>query len=107
MMVSELNVSDGQITKFAVQSDVATIVLKDWQGKAHTLTFRDVVGVESYSPENVDLCHIKVSTESENVRKVCSIVEADESEVTEYSFISAWSDLPILSIFSKGVEIAS
>ena len=105
MMISELNVSDGQITEFTVQSDVATVVLKDWQEATHTLVFKDVIGVEAYSPECVDLCHIKVSTESEKVRKVCSIVEADENEITEYSFISAWSDLPILSIFGESAEI--
>jgi len=105
MMISELNVSDGQVTELTVQAGVVKVVLKDWQDNSHTLIFRDVVGVESYSPESVDLCHIKVSTDSERVRKVCSIVEADENEITEYSFISARSDLPILSIFSEAVEI--
>ncbi|EJE4149819.1 TPA: hypothetical protein KDY52_004464 [Vibrio parahaemolyticus] len=105
MIISELNVSDGQVTEFSVQSDVVTVVLKDWQDEVHTLIFKGVVGVESYSPEGVDLCHIKVLTESEKVRKVCSIVEADEHEFIEYSFISAWSDLPVLSVFSENVEI--
>lgn len=105
MIISELNVSDGQITKFSVQSDVVTVVLKDWQDEVHTLIFKGVIGVESYSPEGVDLCHIKVLNESEKVRKVCSIVEADAHEFIEYSFISAWSDLPVLSVFSENVEI--
>lgn len=105
MIISELNVSDGQVTEFTVRSGVATVVLKDWQDQVYTLVFNNVVGVESYSPEHVDLCHIKVLTDSEQVRKVRSVIEADEDEITEYSFISAWNDLPILSIFGEGVEI--
>ncbi len=105
MMITELNVSDGQITEFSIQSDVVTVVLKDWQEKIHKIIFKNVIGIEAYSPENVDLCHITVILDSERLRKICSIVEEDENEITEYSFISAWNDLPILTIFGEVLEI--
>ncbi|TDO98872.1 hypothetical protein [Marinomonas balearica] len=105
MIISELNVSDGQVTELTVRSGVVTVVLKDWQSQFYTLVFNNVVGIESYSPENVDLCHIKVLTDSDQIRKVRSVIEADEEEITEYSFISTWNDFPILSVFGEGVEI--
>lgn len=104
-MISELNVSDGQITELSIKADVATVVLKDWKEQTHTIVFKNVIGVEAYSPESVDLCHIKVTSESERLRKVCSIVEEDEDDITEYSFISAWNDLPILTVFCDSLEI--
>ncbi|MGO1298560.1 MAG: hypothetical protein ACTMIA_14820 [Vibrio sp.] len=107
MIISELNVSDGQIIEFTIAADVATIVLKDWKDQVYTLVFNNIVGVEAYSPEFVDLCHIKETTDSEQLRKLRSIIEADEDEITEYSFISAWNDLSILSIFGESVEIKS
>ncbi len=105
MKISELNVSDGWVTELSIQSGVVTVVLKDWQDDSHTITFKGVVGIESYSPEGVDLCHIKVLSESKKIQKLCSIIEANEHEFKEYSFISAWNDLPVLTIFSDNVEI--
>ncbi|KAF7781314.1 hypothetical protein PRUB_b0491 [Pseudoalteromonas rubra] len=105
MIISDLNVSDGQITELYVYSSLVKVVLEDWKGEKYSLAFKGVVGVECYSPEGVELCQISVLTESEKISKVCAIAEAEENEFKEYSFISAWTDLPVLSVFSGHVEI--
>ena len=108
MLLSELDISDGQITEFTVQSDTVTILLKDWQEKTYKIIFKDVIGVEAYSPENIDLCHIDVKSSSKALQKVCLLVREDENEITKYSkysFFSAWSEFPILIIFGMDVEI--
>jgi len=62
--LSDLKISDGKVVEFTVQSNVATVTFKDWQEKTYLILFRDFVGFESYSPENIDLSHISVSTDS-------------------------------------------
>ena len=107
MILSELDISDGQITEFTVQSDTVTILLKDWQEKTYKIIFKDVIGVEAYSPENNDLCHIAVTSNLKDWPKFL-IEEEDENEIkkhSKYSFFSVWYDFSILNIFGKDVEI--
>ena len=106
MKVAELNVTDGQIIEFSVQSDVVTVQLEDWQAQGYTVIFKGVVGLEAYSPQGVDLCHIKVLSESEQINKVCAIVQEDGHQFNQYVFIGAWGDQAVLSLVCEDVEVS-
>lgn len=105
MIISELNVSDGHVVAFKILSDRAIVLISDWQETIYAITFEGVVGVEAYSPERTDLCNIEISTQSKRIREACYVADADETNIIEYSFISAWTNIAILRIFSENVEM--
>jgi len=105
MKISELNVSDGHIINLSIGEDTVTVTLKDWKEKSYRIEFKDVIGLEAYSPENIDLSHIKVATGTDEVKRVCAVVEEDVSKITEYSFFSAWNNISILNIFAEDVHV--
>lgn len=105
MKISSLNISDGHIVELQISSELVRVIIKDWKEITHTLVFKNVIGIEAYSPENIDLSHIKVIHQSDAIKKVCSLVEESELEISEYSFISVWNEFPILNIFSEDLEI--
>lgn len=73
--LKELNITDGQIISLIGFSGDVTVVISDWKEAKYKLGFRNVIGIEAYSPEQVDLCHVKIKEHSEKLKRACLIVD--------------------------------
>ena len=103
--INDIDLADGKIISIAYEADKVVLKVTDWQEKNFILEFYGVVGIESYSPENVDLSQFLINKESESLKLVCSRIEEDLERVYEYQFISVWNDQAILTIYSEGLQV--
>ncbi|WP_250527508.1 hypothetical protein [Caballeronia sp. GAWG2-1] len=105
MKSSEILVADAQIESFAYE-DGRLMVLIRTDGGAFEVVFHTVLGMKTVSPERQDLSHLAESTESMYLSETCEAAEEPATGFKEFSFISAWTDEPILTVVAIDVQVS-
>ena len=104
MKGSEILVADGQIEAFSYQGNSLAVSVKTDHG-AFDVIFHRVLGMKAFSPEEQDLSHLAESSASSFLSEVCIAVEEPVGGFREFSFISAWTDEPLLTVIADDVQV--
>ncbi|WP_321845469.1 hypothetical protein [Paraburkholderia bannensis] len=104
MKSSEIFVADAQIKSFFYDGGRLTVVMQT-DGRIFEIIFLTVLGMKVVSPEGQDLSHLAEIEKSPYLFDTCKAVEEPESGFKEYSFISAWTDEPLLTVIAIDVQI--
>lgn len=102
MLLSELQISDGQILKVESSLSSLNLVFKDWKDQEWSIIFRNPLAIQSFSIEGEELSHIEIL--SKDVFKDATM-EFFSDEKEEYfwcfSFYGVWCERPLLKIIAK------
>lgn len=104
MKSSDILVADAQIKSFSYGGSRLTVVIQT-DGGAFEVIFNTVIGMKVISPEGQDLSHLAESEKSPYLFDTCKAAEEPENEFKEYSFISSWTDEPLLTVVAIDVQI--
>ena len=102
MHFKEIDFSDAKITKVFTNGENLAVNFDDWQEKQHTLTFMDVVGFQSFSPEGQELSN-GVSDEKDSfIVAACEAAQEDSPDDFQfYRLISPWTEKSILTVVAR------
>lgn len=104
MKSSEILVADAQIESFSYGGGRLRVLIRA-DGGALEVIFHTVLGMKAVSPEGQDLSHLAESTESMYLSETCEAAEEPANGFKEFSFISAWTDEPILTVVAIDVQV--
>jgi hypothetical protein len=104
MKSSEICLADAQIEAINYGLGVATVLVKALGG-AFEITFHTVLAVKAVSPIGEDLSHLAEKTESPFLTQACEEADEPASGFKEYSFVSAWSERPLLTVIAIDVTV--
>ncbi|MCG8403778.1 MAG: hypothetical protein MI923_01140 [Phycisphaerales bacterium] len=104
---SNVNLADGKITEVKGLSGDVEVVCIDWEEKRLVLTFKDVIGLHAFSPEEVDLSHVVATRSDPEIQHAIKVAEEESTGQTCYKFVSAWSESSVLTIIAQDVAVAS
>ncbi|NML31662.1 hypothetical protein [Paraburkholderia antibiotica] len=104
MKSSEVLVADAQIESFAYEGGRLTVFIRT-DGGAFEVVFHTVLSMKTVSPEGQDLSRLAESTESMYLSETCEAAEEPPNGFKEFSFISAWTDEPILTVVAIDVQV--
>ena len=61
--------------------------------------------MKAFSPEGQDLSHLAENSASSFLSEVCTAVEEPVGGFREFSFVSAWTDEPLLTVIADDVQV--
>ena len=100
--LEEFNFSDSVIASIEGYSGDVIITIIDWQELRYQVVFKNVIGVEAYSPEGVEVSHIAIQKNLSRIKEIAEIVEEDDVEnISQFSFFSSWTDEVFINIFGE------
>ncbi|MDR0481280.1 MAG: hypothetical protein LBG66_05280 [Gallionellaceae bacterium] len=99
-----LPIADGQIEKFSYHAGGALTVRLQLDGQPFEIIFRHVLGIKAFSPEGEDLSHLAERNMSPFLVETCGILKEAIGHFKEFSFISAWTDEPLLIVIARSAE---
>ena len=105
MNLNELVISDGHIVKIVSKLSCSIITLVDWKENFWSLTFMNVIAIESFNPEGEELDRIEISSDDSLIHRARAIAREPDLPVSCYSFFSAWSDESVLRIVANDCKI--
>lgn len=101
---SKLALNDAEITHVQTEGDALVVTYRDWKEIGHQLRFINVAGYQWFSPEGKSLSHGAVASDDPFIRQACLAADEDgPAGFFAFSFISAWSESPVLKIVAKDV----
>ncbi|RQH01652.1 hypothetical protein [Paraburkholderia dinghuensis] len=105
MKSSAILVADAQIESYSYKGGRLTVLIRS-DGGAFEVVFHTVLGMKAVSPEGQDLSHLVESTEkSPYLVAICDAAEEPIDGFKEFSFISAWTDEPLLTVVAIDVQV--
>ncbi|KER66349.1 hypothetical protein HR51_39610 [Burkholderia cepacia] len=105
MKSGEIFIADAQIQSFTYQ-DGGLAVLVRADGGLFKVVFHRVLGMKALSPEGQDLSHLAESKEGAYLFAICEAAEELADGFREFSFVSAWTDEPLLTVVAVDVQVS-
>ncbi|WP_174935049.1 hypothetical protein [Burkholderia lata] len=105
MKSGEIFVADTQIQSFSYQDGRLTVFIRA-DGGMLEVNFHKVLGMKAVSPEGQDLSHLAESKEGAYLLAICEAAEELADGFTEFSFVSAWTDEPLLTVVAVDVQVS-
>ncbi|MGH8036111.1 MAG: hypothetical protein ACREPD_00065 [Stenotrophomonas sp.] len=103
---NNVRLADAVIRSVVSTGNELRVIYVDWREVEQGLTFRDLAGYQSFSPEGKDLSHGNRVEMDPFIAFACQAAEEEEVEgFRAYSFIAACSGAVILKIVAKDVVI--
>lgn len=103
MKIREIIVADGQIEAFSYRGNFLTVSVKTDEGSIDVI-FHDVLGMKALSPDGQDLSHLAENCASSFLYEVCVAAEEPVDGFKEFSFISAWTNEPLIIVVANDVQ---
>lgn len=101
MLLNDLPISDGRITKIESTVSELKLFFTDWNENGWVVIFYEVLSIQSMSVENEDLSHVQ---QKENDIFKSMTLEYYTDEVGErfysYNFYSVWSESALLKVIA-------
>ncbi len=101
MLLNDLPISDGRITKIESTVSELKLFFTDWNENKWVVIFYEVLSIQSMSVENEDLSHVQ---QKENDIFKSMTLEYYTDEVGErfysYNFYSVWSESALLKVIA-------
>ncbi|MCA8298432.1 hypothetical protein LGN19_32045 [Burkholderia sp. AU30198] len=105
MKSGEIFVADTQIQSFSYQDGRLTVLIRA-DGGMFEVIFHKVLGVKALSPEGQDLSHLAERKEGSYLFALCEAAEELANDFREFSFVSAWTDEPLLTVVAVDVQVS-
>ncbi|WP_157660511.1 hypothetical protein [Burkholderia ubonensis] len=102
MKNSEISVADAQIESFSYRGGRLAVVIRADSGTFEVI-FDTVLGMKVISPEGQDLSHLAEGKGGDYLIATCEAAEEPVDGFREFSFISAWTDEPLLTVVAIDV----
>ena len=103
--MEKLSLSDAEIINISISDEVVEVEYLDWAEALNKIRFEDVIGFECFSPHRRSLSHLVVEGGADFIAKAVAVSESDSSQVySAYSFICAWTDLPVLRVVAANIS---
>ena len=99
--------ADAEIVSFRSLNGDLELEYVDWQERPVKLKFEEAVGYEAFSPEGVSLSHATTGVNDPLIVVACTAAGEDNPSAFQiFSFVSAWTGVPVLRIVAKEVWAA-
>ena len=105
MKSSEIFVADAQIESFSYREGRLAVLIQADSGMFEVI-FDTVLGMKAISPEGQDLSHLEESRGGAHLIATCETAEEPADGFREFSFISAWTDEPLLTVIAIDVQVS-
>ncbi|NNP71855.1 hypothetical protein A7P53_05140 [Acinetobacter defluvii] len=101
MLINDLNISDGVITSIQSNQSNVKIMITDWQGIQWEITFNEVLAIQAFSIEDIDLSHVsEVSDDSLKLKVLRLYKDEEPHRFTCFNFHVVWIEEPLLKIIA-------
>lgn len=105
MKSSEVFVADAQIESFSYRGGRLAVLIRADSGIFEVI-FHTVIGMKAISPEGQDLSHLAESKGGAYLIATCDTAEEPADGFREFSFISVWTDEPLLTVIAIDVQVS-
>lgn len=101
----EIFVADAQIESFSYREGRLAVLIRADSGIFEVI-FGTVLGMKAIASEGQDLSHLAESKGGAYLISTCETAEEPADGFREFSFISAWTDEPLLTVIAIDVQVS-